>query len=166
MDYTPWLFLFGALALFALRGWQGRAKVRRVQALFQEGVAALREERPADAEIAFRQCIKRSPATAALHRMLGRALATQSRFEEAADAMGTAAALEPKNAEARLEHGLMLAHCGLDKADATRDVIRKALDLKPALREVLQQATELGPIRAHPAVAELLADAHGNAQPR
>jgi Flp pilus assembly protein TadD len=159
MEWTSILVLAGVLALFAMRGLQARLKFQRIRNRFAEGTEALTQDRPADAEALFRECVRLSPATSSLHRMLGRALAAQGRFDEAARSMETAAYLEPKNADARLEHGLMLAHCGPDQAEAAATALEKAVALKPELRAVLRDASQLAAIRDHPAVAAVVAGA-------
>jgi cytochrome c-type biogenesis protein CcmH/NrfG len=152
MEWTSFLVLAGVLALFAMRGLQARMKFQRMRNRFAEGAEALTQDRPAEAETLFRDCVRLSPATSSLHRMLGRALAAQARYEEAARSMETAAYLEPKNADARLEHGLMLAHCGPEHEAAAARALEKAVELNPELRAVLRDASQLETIRNHPAV--------------
>ena len=158
MEWTSLLVLGGVLALFALRGFQMRYKNGRVRARFEEGAAALDRDEPAEAEKLFRDCVRLSPATGVLHRMLGRALAAQGRFEEAAQSMETAAYLEPKNADARFEHGLMLAHLGTAHEAAATEALSKAVALKPELRAVLREAGQLEGLRQHPAVVAASAE--------
>ena len=158
MEWMHVLVLGGVLSLFALRGAHARWKLRRVRDRFHKGSQALTDDNPTEAEAIFRECVRLSPATSSLHRMLGRSLAAQARFEDAAKAMETAAYLEPKNADARLEHGLMLAHCGPGQEEATATALRKALTLNPELRTVLREAGQLEAVRQHPAVAALLAE--------
>lgn len=162
MEWMSLLVLGGVLALFAMRGFQGQLKAKKMRARFEQGAAALGQDRPAEAEALFRECLKLAPATGVLHRMLGRALASQGRFEEAAKAMETAAYLEPKNADARFEHGLMLAHCGPTQEAAAMTALSAAVTLKPELRTVLREASHLAALRQHPAI-EAVSNENGTA---
>jgi Flp pilus assembly protein TadD len=68
--------------------------------------------RNADAERVLREGIKRVPNEGELYYSLGLLLAEENRYPEAANNLGRAAELMPKNEHAHYNYGLALQHLG------------------------------------------------------
>jgi Tfp pilus assembly protein PilF len=112
----------GAALLFALAAAACQPKKAKTSAevLLTErmGQVLLRENRPAEAEKAFREVIKDDPKNAEVQDGLGLSLLMQGRFQESLPYLDKAVDLAPQNASYRNNRGVALMELGKYKEAA------------------------------------------------
>lgn len=97
-----------------------------------EGMAASREGRYADAEAAFRQALEADPDNATAHLNLGSVRVQLGRTQDALKSYETALRLEPENSRAHFNMGTLLSAIG-EEAGATEH-FERAIELYPGYR--------------------------------
>ena len=135
---------FVILAAVLLLFWARRF---RLKGYWQRAHAALQGGDLGEAEKYLRKCLKATPESAAIRRMLGAVLARTERLDEAETLFVSATALEPRNGFGYLQLGLFQALCFGDREDEALESFGKALELAPEIRDVLEKEPRLASLR-------------------
>jgi len=153
---SPLLTVAAVLLLIGGRWAYARWKRARFMAQLQRGVEATKRRNAAEAESAFRACVRLAPSSPQVRLALGAALAQGQKFDEAEEQLRMAAQLEPKQPRGHLELGFFLALCAPDRPDEAVAAFRDALECEPKLKEGLAKDPRLAGLRENISFKELL----------
>ena len=131
-----------AALLLAAQGCQPKKAKNSAEVLLTErmGQVLLRENRPAEAEKAFREVIKDDPKNPEVQDGLGLSLLMQSRFDEALPYFDKAIDLAPHNASYRNNRGVALMELNRYKEAASDfDAAEKSVNADDRLSATINQ---------------------------
>ena len=106
-----------------------------IDPLINQGIDALKKNKPLEAEQIFRTLLKTNPKDSEINHFLGIALQLLNKVKDAAMSYKTAAALNPNFAEAHKDLGNMLYRLG--QIDEAENSYKKAINLKSNFTEAI-----------------------------
>lgn len=124
--------LFVAAALFPL---PSPAQSPKVQEQFQRGVLAMRNNRPADAEAAFREAVRLDPTLPDAHLDLGLVLGREGKYDDAIASIRQALTLDPNLPSAHMFLGIFLHQS--NRNDEARTALQQEIAANPKNPEAL-----------------------------
>lgn len=144
------------LLLLAFRWGMAHWQRGRFATQLKRGADALQSGDTAEAESAFRACVRLAPTSAPIRLALGSVLARGHKFRDAEEQLRMAAQLEPRQPRGHLELGFFLALCAPDRPDDAVAAFDEAIRYAPELRAGLAKDPRLTALRQYPSFRELL----------
>lgn len=147
MDDTYLIGFAVLLAIIAVRWGVGYGRGHWFRRCWSKGWEAIKRKDFVGAEASFRTCVRLAPTASLAHRALGTVLLKRGKLEEAEERLRFGSDLEPRNPAGYLDLGFFYALCIPDRAEDAIDCFAKAIEYRPALRDVLAQEDRLEPLR-------------------
>ena len=156
MPAREWLLISLVVAIMVGRWVWVWARGPRAERCWNRAVQAYENGDMASAARLFEKCVRLVPVWVLPRRMLGRALASQGKLDQAEEHFRFAVQLEPRAADNYVDWGSFLAICRPQRTDEALDAFAKAVELDPEMRTKLARLDHLAPLRTQPRFAALL----------
>ena len=112
-----------------------KAQDAKLQDAFQRGAVAMKNQRPSDAEAAFREAVRLAPSLADAHMDLGLVLGREGKLDEAIESLKTALHLNPRIEGAHMFLGIFLHQA--NRQDEARTALQQEISQSPNNAEAL-----------------------------